>query len=429
MATSSRKTKRAMRNTITEVLKNCAEDTKILPASIDSLKQLANCLKQAGYRAAANYLAEYKLMHVEAGFAWSQQMQRTWQLCRRAVERARGPRKKAREVITFDRGEHFTAAATPSGRKQVVPLAKECFEFGVIWMLREKEIAKVSEEAIELDPLRRLVRLTWPDSKTDQEAHGVTRVLQCLCNGDKCFPSCPYRVSANLKENLRDLSLERAGDKHDKTPATKAQMVQQWKRLYGVGVTGHSARRTGALRLIRAGWCLSQVVFLGRWKSEVVFAYAAEALAALPVNNSQAFDSSPQGKGGPLQPHLEFNGGMKGEQVRDYLSTELEAFRQDQAEVLKAFKQEVVHLRDKEISNQGLIPNWVQSRTSKVTHKTLPFSYCSPPSLWQTACGWHFHQSHFLFLESEEGQLVCQKCKDHARSNEGSYSVTLSSSR
>ena len=85
----------------------------------------------------------------------------------------------------------------------------------------------------------------------------------------------------------------------------------------------------------------------------MVFAYAAEALAALPVNNSQAFDSSPHGKGGPLQPHLEFNGGMKGEQVRDYLSTELEAFRQDQAEVLKAFKQEVVHLRDKEISNQG----------------------------------------------------------------------------
>ena len=302
--------------------------------------------------------------------------------------------------------------------KVTVPLAKECFEFGVIWMLREKEVAQVTAKDVELDWQARLVRLTWPDSKTDQEANGVTRVLQCVCDLKPCAPSCPLLVSATLVERMGKLRLNRAGDRHDGRASTKAQMVQQWQKLFGSGVTGHSARRTGALRLIRAGWSLAQVAFLGRWKSEVVYEYAAEALEALPVNNSGAFKSSLETKGAASDPIRELSIGKKVEQVRTYLSAELAAFKQDQEEVLKALRKEVSHLRDKEDSSQGLIPSWVQSQSSKVTHRTVPFSYCSPPDLWRSLCGWHFHQSNFVFLESADNQLLCQKCRDLAQGKE-----------
>ena len=33
-------------------------------------------------------------------------------------------------------------------------------------------------------------------------------------------------------------------------------------------ITGHSARRSGALFYIRSGYALEQVKFLGRWKSD-----------------------------------------------------------------------------------------------------------------------------------------------------------------
>ena len=415
----SQKAKRAVRKTVGQVLRESSSKGEVLPVTTDKLKLLAGCLKQAGYKAANNYLAEYKLMHIEAGHLWSQQLQRTWQLCRRAVDRSRGPKKKAMEVHTHEKGEEFTTAATRKGKIPTVPLAKECFEFGVIWMLREKEVSKVTSEDILVETPLKLVRLTWPNSKTDQEAQGVTRVLQCLCGDQPCTSACPFRVSLKLKEAMEELGLVRAGDLRSGKPSTKAQMVQQWKLLYGKEVTGHSARRTGALRLIRSGWSLSQVAFLGRWKSEVVYDYAAEALAALPVNSCGAFDSSPTKTSLDLPSGESIGFGTKVEQVRNYLTTELEAFKQDQEEVLKAFKAEVQHLNDRELRDQGLIPSWVQSRASRVTHSTLPFSYCSPPSLWQTSCGWRFHQANFIFLESAENQQLCQKCKDLARSSLG----------
>jgi hypothetical protein len=61
-------------------------------------------------------------------------------------------------------------------------------------------------------------------------------------------------------------------------PTTKSHIVKDWQWLYGDEVTGHSARRSGALQYIRKGWPVTQVGYLGRWKSNVIMEYAQEAL-------------------------------------------------------------------------------------------------------------------------------------------------------
>lgn len=53
--------------------------------------------------------------------------------------------------------------------------------------------------------------------------------------------------------------------------ATKAEIVSVWKRLRSRSVTGHSTRRSGALQYIRKGWAISQVGYLGRWKSNELY--------------------------------------------------------------------------------------------------------------------------------------------------------------
>ena len=67
--------------------------------------------------------------------------------------------------------------------------------------------------------------------------------------------------------------------------ASKSDIVKAWSKAVENATTGHSARRLGALQYIRKGWDISQVGYLGRWKSNVIMDYAQEALHG--VNGSQ----------------------------------------------------------------------------------------------------------------------------------------------
>ena len=106
------------------------------PPTTDKLKVLAAVLKQAHYRAAPQYLGEYKIMIIEEGHQWTDQLERALKLCKRSTTRALGPRNKAKEVTVMETGKVFAPAMTTK-KPKVVTLARELFEFGVIWMLRE----------------------------------------------------------------------------------------------------------------------------------------------------------------------------------------------------------------------------------------------------------------------------------------------------
>ena len=64
--------------------------------------------------------------------------------------------------------------------------------------------------------------------------------------------------------------------------ASKKSVIEAWQRIAPEGhetLSGHSARRSGAKALARAGWPVEVIMFLGRWASRAVMRYVEEALA------------------------------------------------------------------------------------------------------------------------------------------------------
>ena len=159
------------------------------------------------------------------------------------------------------------------------------FVFGMVWMLREIEIAALSTEDIVVDYVGKKVTLVWQFSKKDQEALGIKRTLQCLC-GQSCSGECPFWVSTQLVNAVEKFNGTNSAIALTRSRATpnKDMIVKSWTRTFGMPVGGHSARRTGALSYIRAGWDVGQVAYLGRWSSNIILEYAKEALEEVPVN-------------------------------------------------------------------------------------------------------------------------------------------------
>ena len=412
-ASSSRKSKEAVRSTVEKVFVAAAKDGKALPATPEKIKLLGAVLKEAQYKAGGNYLGEYKLVAIEAGQNWTDQLDRTLKLCRRALERFAGPKKKAAEVETLEEGGKFAITIRKLKDKPKVPLAKELFEFGVVWMLREIELSNLLGEHISVDePLKR-VTLSLPSSKTDQKGEGVSRVLQCLCE-DKCKKSCPVEVTKALLKGMEDCLFDAPCSLANGKKASKAQLVQAWKLLFGPSTTGHSARRTGALRYIKLRWPLAQVAYLGRWKSSVIYDYAAEALEALPVNNNPSFDPKLEDTKAQEQNLVQIpNVAQKDlEEVRDYLTAELAALKQDQNKMIEALDKEVESLRSRGARRGDRLPPYVQALASKIVHVNLDMPNCAPPYCWKTKCGWSFGRSDYVFLDHAEDNQVCKKCQE-----------------
>ena len=411
-AKSSRAAKKAVRATVTKIIKE-ARNEPPGPPTTDKLKVLAAVLKQAHYRAAPQYLGEYKIMVIEEGHQWTDQMERALKLCKRSTTRALGPAKKAKEVAVMETGKVFVPAVT-NKKPKVVPLARELFEFGVIWMLREIELSHVTKGHLKVDVEHRRVVLTIPVSKTDQEAQSMTRMLQCLCEGKECATGCPLRISAMLVFGMEDRNLHYASVTSKGKRAKKSQLVKEWQKLYGSETSGHSTRRTGALRYIRHGWAIPQVAYLGRWKSDVIYQYAAEALESLPVNTNRAFISDLYGTkdndGGPV-----FYRAKDVEEVRDYLLAELMLAREHQERALKAMDFEVESLKKRSDRNNGKLPPYIQALNSRIIHHNWNMTSCTPPLAWKTLCGWHYHKADYMFVWSEDGGKVCKKCTEIAQ--------------
>ena len=72
-------------------------------------------------------------------------------------------------------------------------------------------------------------------------------------------------------------------DNYEGTKSTR-KMTLAWKDKLKAEMSGHLARRSGAMMYVRAGLPIQEVAFLGRWKSNVVLAYAEEALEEVPAN-------------------------------------------------------------------------------------------------------------------------------------------------
>ena len=412
-SSTSKAPKESRRKLVTEILKVGADGGAILPLTANALKHLAATLWKAGYDSAELYVVEAKLMHVEEGYEWTSQLDLMLKRCKRGTMRNRGPRKKANEVPK-ERREERRSKELPEGISVLFP--RELFMFAMTWMLREIELSKMERADVKVDKQRREVTLLWRGSKMDPSAKGVARVLSCVCEGNTCETECPYFVTVDLLAKVSKF-MEGEGyfciarGKRKNKRARKDQIVKSWALAYGMKVSGHSARRSGALNYIRKGWAISQVAFLGRWTSSVIYGYAQEALESLAVNakspqfrqegvaRGDGMGAQACGVAGPMQ--------VNGDHIQA-LEVEIAEVKRDHKRATEALKKEVSYLKNNFGSKRDGPPR-VQGLKSKVVHDNITPVTSVPPCMWKTRCGWYFRGGDFGFVKAEE-EVTCAKC-------------------
>ena len=437
-AATSRKPRESRRKTVKRVL---GDETPGNPErgnfKVESFSKLAAILKSEKYKAVKPYIIEAKMMHLDGGGDWNLAWDRRFKLCMKAAGRDAGPPKKAVEVPkvswagTQDTKDTTEKKSGKPVKTRVAPqLAKASFAVATLWMLREIELSELKREDFSFDEMKKKVTLKLKKSKTDTEARGVCRVLQCTCTS-ACTWECPYEATWRFTSGGgKPTKTEWIDDgyimvSNDGKKARKCDVVAAWKDLYGKEVTGHSPRRTGALQYIRSGWTISQVAFLGRWRSQVIYDYAREALETLPVNSTNSFNADSNiGKKGEDEPndgteHLKKEKEIWEREKMNELEAELEALKLDHEGMKKRLANEVEALETKARSRAGLLPSLVFSNRAQVLHLNTDTALCSPPFTWKTVCGWRFSGSNFTLQDGEPSQVNCQKCNNIAQSKGG----------
>ena len=408
LSTTSKAPKESRANFVMLLLQDLSGDTPPFPLTSRSLKLLGAVLWKAGYKSAEAYLAEAKQMHIEAGHVWTQLLEFNYKKCKVGVARNRGPRRKAPEVP-----EGIRRAKRKMMLPQGVPVLfpKELFTFAMVWMLRRIELEQIEVEDLVINEEEKEVELHWKKAKCDQTAGGTMRVLKCLCVGNECEEECPYWVSKDL---VRKVLTKVPGAtnfcwqrRNLGTKATKHQIIKSWAMAFGMGVTGHSGRRTGALNYIRLGWTIPQVTYLGRWRSGVIYDYAQEALQERPVNQKEGSEENGN-KNMEMGRALAKMQRTHKKELMAKLQLEIDEYKRDSRKSLKALEKEVDDLAKNFGSSARKPPN-VMSIHGKVVHRNVTPVTNTPPPLWRTVCGWYFREGGFCFV-ADTTQVTCAKC-------------------
>ena len=406
-AASSVDSKNAKKRTISKILEVLKGNEPVLPLSQEVLKALASALQEGGYKAGESYLIEAKLWHIEEGHSWGDTLDRAFKQCKRALARGQGPKKMALEVGAEARAKPSKLNFSQSGK--AVKFGAELFVFCTTWMLREIELGILTSGDLLVDHINKKVTLHLRLSKMDQEGQGVRRTLQCLCRTNLCDKECPYHVTCDLVNKVEKFngSNTAVAMMKNKAPATKAQIIKTWRWLFGQGVSGHSGRRSGALSYIRAGWSITQVAHLGRWKSNAILAYAEEALEQMPANMHILCPTLDSKGNQTLENKL-----LSEEEISSWkaqLRKEMDELKGTMDKKGKENEEQINNWAKFYKENPGTLPRKLQSISGKVTHLNLARSTSSPPVTWRTACGWAYYGSHFCFVEPET-TITCQKC-------------------
>eukprot|EP00435_Cladocopium_sp_Y103_P044940 s2029_g12.t1 len=82
---------------ITKLARAIKGQGSILPLSKDLVESVAAALNESKMQSRAQYLLELKVMHIEAGYEIEAWLKRTLDLCKRALERQKGPTTRALE--------------------------------------------------------------------------------------------------------------------------------------------------------------------------------------------------------------------------------------------------------------------------------------------------------------------------------------------
>ena len=384
------------------------------PLTEDVLLGVAAALKAAKLKSAASLLNDLKLWHVEQGHPLSDWLVRLIGLAKKSVSRNLGPTKRAVELkISEVKGSLWLL-----GRRLEIYEPTLAFAWATIFMLRCAELVAVMWSHVAVDKAKRTVTLRIPISKTDQCGWGVRRTLGC-CGLRKCAWTCAWKVWNELARRSTSKSDFVFVEKPDGSKSTRA-MATAWKCHLKADLTGHSARRSGAMMYVRAGLPIQEVAFLGRWKSNVVLTYAEEALEEVPANQrllappSAASSKEFVGWKAPKTPRLE---------KADLGCDEPVPMTPPRPALVGRAEIDELDVRPELDSRKGvstfdgrkLKELWVHSvrdnRSNPTLHSVAVAGWDIPMGSWKTACGWPFAQNKAEAAFCYNGDITKKKCR------------------
>ena len=278
--------------------KRCgARGLRPLPLTVASLELAAALLRKGGYRSGHLYLSAIKKAHTLAGHKWTEQHVQALADANRAIKRGLGPSQQAQPLPIRALTRAEAAAPLLEAAKVYWPTAGvHAMVVSSAWLLREIESSTAAYCSVVVHPSseENVCSCGWvewhlPSSKTDAMALGKTRTLACACPSTCCpVKSMRHVKRASLRAARDALGTDPPADwpllvKGDGKPLSKEQVVRFYRdavRAIGedcTGITGHSARVSGAQRMAEAGIEITLIQLFGRWGSAVVLRYVREA--------------------------------------------------------------------------------------------------------------------------------------------------------
>ena len=374
---------------------------------------VAASLKKARLRTAPALLNELKLWHIEEGNEVPEWMARMFLLAKNSVTRNLGPPKRAREVKLGDIGDVLESKLETIGCVREPGLA---YAWATVWMLRGAEVGAVKLEHISFEPKSKTVTLFLPCSKMDQKGLGCRRTLAC-CGEHLCSWSCAWKVWGEIRSRSRRLANQ--GYVFSVDPDKKvetADITRAWKSLFGGAVSGHSARRSGAMMYVRSGLPIQELAFLGRWKSAVVLAYAEEALEDVPANRSLLNKEKQlevlKAPGTPAK-FVEIPGTPAVVEAKISMKKMRRAGRADEDGQNKDERPKGV---SKVLASDKAKELWAysarRSRSAPIFHLVEVAGWDIPFADWRTTCGWPFAAKDAKAALATQPRLSSAKCRN-----------------
>ena len=428
-AASNKAAKLSKRKLIVDLAQAVGGPWWVPPLTENVVLGVAAALKAAGLKSASSLMNELKLWHVEQGYDVSHWLARLLTLTRKSLSRNLGPIKRAVELKLQDIEGRMWACA----KHDEVSNPALAYAWATVWMLRCAELVAVKFEHVVINVKERTVTLKIPVSKMDQAGWGVKRTLGC-CRKKTCDWSCAWKLWSEIVKRRPESEWLFGVSNYD--GKATAKMVAAWKAVLCLDVTGHSARRSGAMMYVREALPLQEVAFLGRWKSNIVLIYAEEALEEMPANRRLCPQGASRDAGGvpcwkaPRTPKtLRMGGDDTLVQMTPGIDTGIASTPPRDANNEKT---EMSHHKIPDVTFGKPKDLWVYSkrdnRSNPSRHLVAVAGWDVPMSEWKTACGWPFAREKadaaFSYV-NDFSKKKCRKCLLYRSKRDGVSEATV----
>ena len=315
-------------------------------------------------------------------------------------------------------------------------------------MLRELEVSAFDRSDVTLGSNE--ITLSLPVSKTDCEAKGCKRTWICIC--DRKLP-CPFHV---LKAHCELLDRQGAPLTSPLFPDELGEYcakqgvvdtIKEGARLTGMSIedptgntrlSGHTFRITGARYLSAAGLDPIAIQLLGRWGSDAVLTYLAEAPLMSMGHRLKLLESERLSEVAKSSDHTfsDFDEKVKAtetfEQHKD-MAKQIEQLKLTLSQISRKLDHHAEQFDGLDVmldNQQTLEVRKVINTRSNVEHSAL-ISLQSSPHGWRTKCGWQFAGKSYAETFKHDAPLIhtykfCPKCHSHPDHSDNTTTSTSS---